>query len=223
MNDIDRATLIGMIIGDGNLYIAKVSKKSKCGTLMRDSTISRLTFHHSKKQIEYLEHKLKLICKIFGGKVPTINVHIQSLKVTGKEYEMCSATKSHKYFRFLHKLIYSNNGKKYYTRQFLDMLTPLGIAIWYMDDGYKSFHKNKDGNITSGSTVISTYCTKEEAEIVCQYFKEIWDIEFKLAYHSTCKSYCVRANTKNSRKFVELIRQYIVPSMQYKIAHVPII
>lgn len=143
------------------------------------------------------------------------------LKKTNKFYDILQLQKTHKYFRTLHRLLYCQDGKKEYTRKMLNMLTPQGIALWYMDDGCSKVCCNTGGKITSCSTVICTYCTEQEANIIHDYFLETWGIEFKLAYHSTFKKYSVRANTANSKKFRKLIEQYIIPSMEYKIATIP--
>lgn len=167
--------------------------------------------------MEYIQHKVSLVHSIFGGKRPKIGFGSSFLKVTGKVYQQCTATKTDRYFNILRKVLYPK-GKKSLSRKMLNYLNPQALALWYMDDGsLKACHKKCDGKISSISLSISTYCTREEAEIIQLYFKETWDIAFNLAYHSGCKSYYMRAGTKEANKFIELIRKYIIPSMLYKI------
>lgn len=125
--------------------------------------------------------------------------------------------KSHRYFRILKSAMYPN-GKKRFTRRVLDMLSPHGIALWYMDDGSAAVNRNKHGWISSCYTNLYTYCSEEEALDICAYFKEKHDIEFRIGHE---KSGCLlRANTEASRRLAKLVYPYIIPSMMYKLAHV---
>lgn len=220
MNTTDRGILVGMVIGDGYLQLFRAKKKNRQNQPY-ECDMSYLVLHHSAKQTEYIQHKCGLLHSIFGGIRPKVHPQTTFLKATGKSYNGCRASKGHKYFRQLHRLFYDGQGIKRYTRQMLDMLTPHGIAIWFMDDGSAKLCCSKEGKPTSCSIVLHTYCPKEEAEIVIQYFKDTYDIEFRLAYHKTMNKFCVRANTANSKKFRKIVEQYIIPSMEYKINPIP--
>jgi|TARA_R100001244_G_scaffold131912_1_gene106225 hypothetical protein len=207
---------MGMALGDGYIQVFKKQDTSKNGTKY-ESLRANLIMHHSIKQLEYASHKIDLLHSIFGGKKNKIIFSTQFLKKTGKTYKMCIARKGHKYFRILRKWLYPE-GKKRYTRKILDMLTPHGLAIWYMDDGnLKTCHKTKTGKITSISLTISTYCSLEEAQIIRDYFNEVWQIDFSLAYHKTFNSYYMRARTQEANKFIDLVRPYMIPTMLYKV------
>ena len=56
---------------------------------------------------------------------------------------------------------------------------------------------------------------KEENQIIINFFKKKWDIEWKLEKEKSF--YRLRCNTTEFRKFVEIIKPYVVPSMMYKI------
>lgn len=212
MNRDERALLIGMILGDGNLYKPRKMLKDKSG-LMNCS--SKLTIKHSHTQKDYLEYKIDLLHSIFGRK-RTKSTPTKTTLSNGKTYLCYQTVKSHTYFNLLHRWIYPQ-GQKIYTRHVLDMMTPQALAIWFMDDGNGKFPRNKQGSVSGFHICIATYCPLEEALIIRDYFKEKWDIEFKMAYHSRFNSYYMRANTKEANKFINLIKQYVIPSMQYKI------
>lgn len=208
MNREHRALLIAMSIGDG--YIAKQNSYS-------------IHIEHSQNQLEYLKHKVDLVHSIFGGNKPSIYYRERLDKRTDKVYKQCAFSKGHKYFKLLHRWIYGRNNKKSYTRAILNALTPQGLALWYMDDGWcKSRISKKTGKISSVQTSISTYCSAEEARIICDYFKEVWNINFAVHTRSKTGLCIVCANTTASKEFIELIRPYIIPSMQYKLKHVPL-
>ena len=60
----------------------------------------------------------------------------------------------------------------------LKKLTPLGIAIWYMDDGSTLFQKNSVGKIESRKGYLNTQgYTKEENETLNQAYSNLENIE----------------------------------------------
>lgn len=208
MNTEHRGLLIAMSLGDG--YIAR-QKLGACN----------IVIEHSQNQLEYLQHKAKLINSIFGGKYPTIYTRERLDARTAKVYKQCSFAKGDNYFKLLHRWIYCNNNKKTYTKQILDMLTPHGIAIWYMDDGCcKLYTSKKTNKISCCQTYIATHCSETEAKLIQEYFQTTHGIDFKVYKRNSglCE---ICTNTTGSKKFVELIRPYVIESMKYKIRHVP--
>lgn len=207
MNKEKRGVLVGMSIGDGYLQ-----------TTIRAIV---LKIEHSTKQAAYLEHKRNRLAALVGGKIPEIHVRHRFDKRTNKTYSTTYFTKSIKYFKILKKYLYPN-GKKTYSERILKRLTPEGIAYWYMDDGSAKTSINKrTGKISSCQTYLCTYCSSKEADIIIEYFVKYWNIKFQKHFHKPCNAFNVCANTENSIKFVELIKPFIIPSMLYKINHVP--
>ena len=94
------------------------------------------------------------------------------------------------------------------------MLTPQGIAIWYMDDGGLSA-KKRDGKIHAYELFLNTHETKETNQIIINYFLEVHDIKFTQVKNKGL--YRLRCGTKQARKFIALIEDYVIPSMRYKI------
>lgn len=106
------------------------------------------------------------------------------------------------------------DGKKRITREYLDSLTPLSIAVWYMDDGSLIHRYGKEKLV-----VLSTHAySKEENEIIIEYFKEVHGIHFKLGYDKRCDRYFISASCKEDRyKFLSLVSDYIIDLFQYKL------
>jgi len=195
-----KSILIGMTIGDGSLYVRR-DIRSKTGFHQR------LQIRHSIKQIEYTVHKAKLIKELLGGNIPTVT------KFNNSGYPGVRFCKSNRWFRYLYNFIYIE-GKKTFTRKMLDFLTPEAIAIWYMDNGGLSL-KKRNGKIHARELFLNTHISKEENQIIINYFKEIWNIEFKAVLNN--KSYRLRCGTKEALKFTKIIKPFIIPSMFYKI------
>ena len=106
------------------------------------------------------------------------------------------------------------DGKKRITREYLDSLTPLSIATWYMDDGSLNHSYGKEKSIS-----LSTHAySKEENETIIEYFKDVYDIRFKLYYDKRCERYSIGASCKEDRyKFLELVSPYVIDLFQYKL------
>lgn len=195
MNDEQISMLIALTLGDGHI-----------------TPEGRYCLNHSEAQKEYLEYKKDILEKIIGGK--SITIHKTKNIVKGKEYHGFSIRKCNKKkLQPIRQMLYDQNGKKLFTREILNKLTLQGIAIWYMDDGSLSSEK-VDGKIHAYKLSIATYLTKEENKVIQQYFKEKWNINWNI--HKDGNKYRLRMGTKEARKFIQLIKPYIIPSMMYK-------
>lgn len=106
------------------------------------------------------------------------------------------------------------DSKKKITREYLDSLTPLSIAVWYMDDGSLNHSYGKEKSIS-----LSTHAySKEENETIIEYFKDVYDIQFKLYYDKRCGRYSIGASCMEDRhKFLELVSPYVIDLFQYKL------
>ena len=122
-------------------------------------------------------------------------------------------SKGSKYFRVLRKWLYSN-GVKQISRYLLDKLDLEGIAIWYMDDGGLSA-KRRNGKVHAYELFLNTHISKENNQIIIDYFKETWNINFQQVKNKG--SYRLRMSTYEIKKYLPLISKFIIPSMQYKI------
>jgi hypothetical protein len=209
VNKENRGVLVGMVLGDG--YIRVASKRDQ---EMDRRTSPQISFSHCMDQYEYAKYKVDKLNKIFGGKA-TLRTGMYNTTYQDN-YIKCYANKSNPYFKSLKRMMY-RNGKKYITKRVLDMLTPEGIAFWFMDDGSYRINKNKDGRISSVSLTISTYCSREEVDNIIDFFLNVYDIIFKPAYCKKTKLWYVRTNTNEAIKLSNLISPYIIDSMQYKL------
>lgn len=198
---LKKSLLIAMVLGDG--YIRIVTDKRHANSKPQGV----LQIRHSAKQRDYLEHKADLLHSILGGSRPTVRL------IDNSGYPGVQLNKNHRWFRYLRNWIYVNGVKTYQARM-LNHLTPEGIAIWYMDDGNLALPK-KNGKIHARRLYLNTHKTKEENQIVIDFFKEKYDIRFTQVlnrgwYRLTC-------GTQETKKFISLVEPFIIPSMSYKI------
>ena len=203
MNRENRGMLVGMVYGDGYLH---------CGWRKTGNFRQSLVIVHSDKQQDYCEHKAKLVRTILKRKCNVVT------GVNNKKYKLARFSVSHPYCKTLWKKIYPG-GKKTYTRRCLDMLTPHGIALWYMDDGHTNYNVTQDGFITSCYMQIATMCSKEEINIIKDYFREVHNLNPTIR-RSNCtptSNYFIQFKTQDSIILTNLIKPYIIKSMSYKI------
>ena len=207
MNREFRGKLVGTLLGDSSLHYAKNGN-------------ARFQFSHEQKQGDYAKLKAEVICKGLKRQVREPGLYTTTTSYGEVTYYKFST--GHKYMNYLHRILYSNNGKKYFSRKVLNHLTPEGIAWWYMDDGGVSRGPNKDkyGNPRKHISVemrISTYCSEEEADTIIAYFLEVWGIQAKKRYAKKTDSYYMAFSSKESLKLDDLISPYITPYFQYKL------
>lgn len=200
-----KSALIGMILGDAYLRKTKTSKNAY------------MTINHGIKQIEYAEWKNAILQNITNTKIEQRMVY---LKKENKSYpQITLITRTHPIYTKLHNQIYIN-GRKSITLNLLKQLTPLGMAIWYMDDGGLIFHKcklkNGNNGIKSRELCLNTQSFSYEEHLIIQkYFKEVWDIDIRI--NKSKNAFRIIMNATNAKKFINIIEPYIIPSMQYKI------
>ena len=105
------------------------------------------------------------------------------------------------------------NKKKIIPANIASLLTnPLSLAIWFMDDGYK----RNDCNALRLST---DSFTKDEHVILQSVLKNNFGIETTL--HKKGKYWNLYIPQRESKKFIALIKPYIMPKLAYKVALTP--
>src|SRR3990167_2474692 len=146
--------IIGSILGDATLTTSK--RKSV------KSIFCMFTETHCMEQKEYLEWKRDTL------KLPhnsTQHTRKKNASITNYPVAYYGTTSLSQLLPY-HQMFYSS-GKKAVTMEILNKLTPLGIAVWYMDDGFY------DGDQISIATEGFTY---SEHKIMKNYFDKKWNL-----------------------------------------------
>ena len=203
------------------LSLSQNEKQILMGGLLGDSYYNKsknaIRFYHSLKQLEYLKWKYNFfinntnnICR---------NIYSHSRVINDKEYYSCSFeiyNKKHcidDFMLYIKKNLYSNDGRKKISLKYLNELNPLGLAVWWMDDGCICLSKrNRYGKL-------ATECFNYEENILIQkYFKNKWDIDVSVCIEKN-KYYFIRFNVTAMKKLIKIIYKYVceIPNMIYKI------
>lgn len=194
------------------------------GSMMGDakrqtsSTFASVEFGHSDKQRDYLLWKYREFENIASKESLQENISIdkrtENINTKWAFYTYANTDVEDCLRKFY------NSGRKEVNQKILDNLSPLSIAVWYMDDGQGSFGHRKILNGINPSPIFR-FCTDsftvEECDLISKWFKSKYNIEaFVNCYRGNNKPR-IQINTRDNGKFIDLIKNYIIPSMKYKI------
>ena len=163
-----------------------------------------LSFAHGEKQRGYLEWKLFE----FQNFVATKEFYTHETDFHGNAPTHSFSTISHPFLTELRALCYPN-GVKHVSREWLDLLSPLSLAVWYMDDGSR--------NRRYGTVVLCTNCfPADEQAIIIEYFLSRYGIEPKVEPRRNGQS-VLRINVSQTKAFLEIVAPHIPECMSYKL------
>lgn len=192
LNKLQREILVGLILGDGHLETQNNGKTY------------RLKVEQSADKAEYVKWLYKNFENFVLNK-PKIKEKTRNGVVTKNIW---FTTLSHGSFRFYAQQFYAN-GKKVIPKIIGKLLTPLGMAVWFMDDGSikSKFHKAR---------IINTQCfTKKEVLFLIKILKDKFKIDTKLREQKD--GYQIYILSESADKFRKIIEKYIIDSMKYKL------
>lgn len=192
--------IVGTMFGDGHL--AKPAKNA------------RLQITHGHSQLEYIVHKAEILKQINPEGVKSTKIYDKRVNKYYPSYKICTFTNEQ--LTELYKMFYPQ-GKKLITKKALDLLTPKAIAYWYMDDGGLGISDQGVGKAPIVSLYLNTYLSDIEHDIIINYFKNNYGIEFKK--NKNKGKYRLRIGKKQAKKFVKIIQPYILPMFQYKLKY----
>lgn len=189
-----RELIIGLILGDGHLET------------QNNGQTYRLKIEHSIKQKEYTDW-------LYRNFIEWVNQPPKSkIKNSfGKKIESYwFNTYSSGMFRFYGKQFYFGK-KKMIPKIIKKLLTPLSLAVWFMDDGsFKSkFHKTY--------IIHSLGYDKKELQIVQRVLEEKFSIKVGIHKQNRENKYRLYVYSDSANKFKKLIEPYIIPEMKYKL------
>lgn len=194
-----KSLLVALLIGDGTISSNYVFKLS-----------------HSTLQREYLEWKVGLLNK-YGIKNNGVKEYISKCGYnTGKSvlYSQMSLIPT---IKALRRSVYTP--KKTITRKLLEWLNPLGLAIWYMDDGCINVNTSKQRSSIQHTIKIATCVDDDTIKTIINYFDEVWGIHFR-PFKEGRNTYSIASSSElDCEKFIKIVKPYIeqVPSFLYKI------
>ena len=198
-----RNLLIALLLGDGTICNNNVFKLA-----------------HAQQQKDYLEWKIKQLNDA-GIRNNGLKTYVKTCGYNTGVNVYYTQLNIIPFIKVLKRIFYKPK-KVLGNRKLLNRLDARGIAIWYMDDGHINIRKDKDGRPMGFYIKIATCLPKNELQIIIDYFKEVWDVNFYM-FHEGKKedSFSLCCGTKEGLKFINIIKKYVlqVPSMVHKIQY----
>lgn len=203
LSDTTKQVLLGSLLGDGSLEIAKGYKNA------------RFSERHSIVQQAYLKWKMHHLHPELKGALSLTKPKKSSYSKHAKIIYQSAVNEN---LTLLHHLTHVKN-KKIIKRRWLNHLEALALAIWWCDDGSLNSLKNQ-------GVFCSDSFSYEEHLLLCRYLKVDWNIDciiiknfVKLKKDNIRIDYRLRFSTfHNLQIFFRIILPFIpVSSMLYKI------
>lgn len=124
--------------------------------------------------------------------------------------------KSHPYFCKKYHHFYNDYKKRIASKDALNWLNDVGLANWYMSDGYVCLVGKESNNIYNRRIDMCT--DRYDLETIyrmMKMLKEKFNLETSLVKRG--KFYRIRIKQKSYSNFINIISPYIVDSMKYKL------
>jgi recombination protein RecA len=199
LSDQQWEVVLGSLMGEGCLF----------PPVRQDCESAWLRMGHEARQAEYLEWKVSLL-----GNVP----HCRASNSKGAMFaDFTPLAELHQ----LRSAVYLGDGKKVLSEEYLKALTPLSLAIWYMDAGRftvrsKGLQHRTEGG--SGRIEIWVEAMSEGSRVrLCDYLRDTHGLDVRLRQAGSAGTAVIRFPAQATAKFQELIAQYVHPSMAYKL------
>jgi len=196
LSELQKQVLVGTLLGDGCLE-----------TRNRGRTY-RLKVEHSISQKDYVNWKCQVF-KSFTLSEPRIHKRM-SYGLVRDNY--CFQTLSHGSFRFYGQQFY-RDGKKIMPKIISKLLTPLALAVWFMDDGSIKSKQHKALVIHSQSF------NKQDLELIRGVLEVKYKIKSALRKRKDGSGFVIYLLSETIDIFIALVEPYILSSMKYKLGN----
>jgi len=191
--------VLGGLMGDGALSPSRTA--GSLGT--------RFRMGHGAAQLEYLEWKASLFGNIVQSR--TTNARGAGFVDLTPLPELAP----------IREAVYWGDGHKYLSYDYLKALTPLALAVWYMDDGSFSNRSKQLQERTRNGSGRSEICVQAlspgSRERLLEVLAGQFDLHPTLSERGARKQAVLSFAEEETAKLHEVVAPYIHPSMQYKL------
>ena len=196
LSDFQWQVMLGGLMGDGAL------------SPTRNGLSARFRWGHGAAQAAYGDWKASLFANVTVCR--TVNAKGAVF------YDMQPLTE----LTELREAVYID-GKKVLSEDYLKLLTPLSLAMWYQDDGGFTLRSKGLQQRTQGGSGRSEICVQAMESTTRQRLRDhlaaVWGIEATLTERGARKMAVLQFSTAETAKLHALIAPFIHPSMQYKL------
>ena len=195
-------------------YLSGFQWEVVLGSLMGDGALSptrsghgaRLRWGHGVKQAEYADWKASLFANVGTSR---------STNAKGAVFHDLRPLPE---LAELREAVYVG-GKKVLSEDYLKRLTPLSLALWYMDDGCFTLRSKGQQARTAGGSGRAEICVEAmhagSRSRLVDYLADTWGIQAKLMERGG--KAVLQFPTAETSKLQALIAPFVHPSMDYKL------
>jgi recombination protein RecA len=191
--------ILGSLMGDGCLS----------APVRAEADSARFRMGHGEQQAEYLEWKVSLL-----GNVQ----HIRTINEKGAVFADFTPLPE---LGELRRAIYLGDGRKHFSEEFLKALSPLALAVWYMDDGCFTLRSQGRQERTRGGSGRIEICVEAMSagtrERLADYLRDTYALSIKLTQRGSRRIWVLQFSTASTAKFQEIVAPYVHESMAYKL------
>ncbi|MBQ1049389.1 recombinase RecA [Micromonospora sp. C51] len=190
--------LLGSLMGDGNL---SPNRQDRSGV--------RFRLGHGAQQVDYLDWKVSLLGNIG---------HSRRTDARGAAFVDFTPLPE---LDELRRAVYLGDGKKHLSWDYLKALTPLALAVWYMDDGCFTVRSKGLQERTAGGSGRIEICVEAMAEgsrdRLVEHLRDAYGMDVKLVSRGARQTASIVFTTESSAKFQELVAPYVPAAMEAKL------
>ena len=198
LSDQQWQVVLGGLMGDGHLA---PNTRGRSGV--------RYRMGHGEKQVAYLDWKAALLGNIGQTRSVrpngAVHVDLTPLPELGE----------------LREVMYWGDGKKHLTDDVIKLLSPLALAIWYMDDGAFALRSKGLQARTAGGSGRIEICveamSERSRERLVDFLRDTHGVECRVSLRGARQKAVLQMTTAGSTRFQEIVAPYVHPSMDYKL------
>lgn len=192
---LQEQVLIGKLLGDGSIH--------------ETHNTAAVHFSHKKEHLDYLKWTLGALGDLANNKISELT--------SGYGVEMARASTTYTYeIKNLTSLFRKKDQvKKEVSEELVELIGPIALAFWYMDDGSLGHHLDQEDR---ANFAVCNFSEESCSNLLKALFKfGIKGIFFE-SKNCSGKLYSrLRLNSREAEKLFLLIAPYIPPVMQYKL------
>ncbi|HVQ94339.1 MAG TPA: intein-containing recombinase RecA [Mycobacteriales bacterium] len=191
--------ILGGLMGDGALSASRVP--GSLGT--------RFRMGHGARQVDYLDWKASVLGNL--GQSRSTNSRGAAFLDLAPLPELAE----------LRQAVYLGDGKKHLSWDYLKALTPLSLAVWYMDDGSFAIRakgvqeRTRDGS--GRSEIVVEAMSPGSRERLVEHLADTFDLHPTLIAKGRRQVAALVFTKDETAKLHALIAPYVHPSMEYKL------
>ncbi len=188
---------MGGLMGDGALSASRSGRGA------------RYRFGHGAKQVEYCDWKASLFANIGGSR-----------SVRQSDGVVSFDAKPLPELAGLRQAVYVG-GKKVLSDDYLKALTPLSLAVWYMDDGCFTLRSKGLQERTQGGSGRIQFCVEALTDgsrgRLVDYLRDTHGLESSWRRVGANQKAVLTFTTQSTAEFLRIVAPFVHPSMAYKL------